>query len=302
MTFEGVWYVSINPGPFGKVEKWTWVESQEEFDHLGRLLALACDAEGADYRFEPKGAYATHVHTRTFGETVAELNGGWRSHWRSAAGREQKPELVSSPREPRVLTESSSEMHRRSIPSNLALQAKHNYRDRGRPYWRPRFKGLRGVAIIWGLAFVVTFIANAAYPIPEYLWAIPLLLTLCIGSILGYRIAQHAFGAGRYGVESIWKTRIVMTLGLLGTGAILFIFLVSAALASFTIPSNCGTSVSGLPLNCSNPGQSYQLATQLESNFVYMVGLFLGPIVLGFAMGEAYLLYRLRHYFTVSRY
>lgn len=308
MTFEGVWYVSMKPGPFGTVEKWTWVVSKEEFDHLGRLLALAYDVEGVDYRFEAKrSAVPNDAETRAYAKAIADLNRGrrgfWRGHWFGAAGREQKREPVSSSREQRVPTERLGETQRADIPSVRAYPSRRDYGDDDRPGKRRhmlRVKALRAFATIWGLVLVVFFITNAAYSMPEYLWAIPLLLTLFTGSILAYRVANYAFRAGRHGVESIWKTRIVMTLGLVGTGALLIIFLVSLALSSFNTPGNCGVSASGLPFNCPGTGQSYLLATQFASNVAYTGGLFLGPVLLGFATGEAYLLYRLRHHFTIS--
>jgi hypothetical protein len=98
---------------------------------------------------------------------------------------------------------------------------------------------------------------------------------LYIGSALGYRTAQHAFKAARYSIKSTWKTRIMMTPGLFLTVGFMFIFLFGVLVAG---------------------SESYQLANQLEANSVYTMGLFLGPIALGFATGESYLLYR--HHFS----
>jgi len=158
---------------------------------------------------------------------------------------------------------------------------------RGRRGRRSRFSRLRTVAGLWVLSFFIVFFANAAYPIPQYVWLIPLLLVLYIGSVLGYRVAQYALRAGRYGVESIWKTRVLMTVGLLATVGFLFLFLLSALLAALSVPIAST--------------ESYQLATQLESNFIYTVVLFLLPIAMGFLAGESYLIYRLRHHYTIGR-
>jgi hypothetical protein len=65
----------MKPGPFGTFEKWTWVSSQEEFNHLGILLAFAREVEGVDYRFEPRGLRMKRpTHTRSFAETIDELS------------------------------------------------------------------------------------------------------------------------------------------------------------------------------------------------------------------------------------
>lgn len=77
-----------------------------------------------------------------------------------------------------------------------------------------------------------------------------------------------------------------MTLGLLITGGFLFLFLFSATFATFTVPYSTSA--------------SYTQALNLWTNFIYTVFTFLGPVCLGFAGGEAYLLYRLGHHFTVG--
>jgi uncharacterized membrane protein len=151
---------------------------------------------------------------------------------------------------------------------------------------RFRLRSVRGITGLWALAFAIMFIAGASYPIPEYVWAIPLLLSLYLGSMVGYRICKYALSSGRYGVESIWKTRILMTFGLLATGVLLFLFLVSATLVTFTVPYSTSA--------------SYQQALSLWTNFIYTVFTFLGPVFFGFGGGEAYLLYRLRHHYTLD--
>jgi len=112
----------------------------------------------------------------------------------------------------------------------------------------------------------------------QYLWVIPDLLMLYIGGALGSRVAQHALTAARYGVDSTWKTRVLTTPELFLTMGFIFIFLLGALVAGFGIPYS--------------PSESYLLATRLEANFVYTVGLLLGPIILGFAAGEGYLVFR----------
>jgi hypothetical protein len=100
---------------------------------------------------------------------------------------------------------------------------------------------------------------------------------LYIGGALGYCLAQHVLAIARYGVESTWKTRVLTTPGLLLTMGFIFIFLFGALVAGFGTPHS--------------PSESHQLATQLEANFVYTVGLFLAPIALGFTAGEGYLVF-----------
>jgi len=146
---------------------------------------------------------------------------------------------------------------RRSDPRNWPKERERS-RSRLGPYHRRfRLRSVRGIIGVWALAFAITFIAGASYPIPEYVWVIPLLLSLYLGSLVGYRVWQYALSSGRYGVESIWKTRILMTLGLLVTGGFLFSFLFGATLATFTVPYSTSASYQQVCY----PGMSIPLST-----------------------------------------
>jgi hypothetical protein len=121
----------------------------------------------------------------------------------------------------------------------------------------------------------------------EYLWIPSFLVGLSFGAYLGYRVWKHAMNASS--VESAWSLRIKMTTGLF----------VTAFLAIYMFIGSVAADFSGFQFG----GVFAPSTSALSASYFYLaIFIFLVPICFGFLSGESYLLYRLRHHYTISRW
>jgi hypothetical protein len=144
---------------------------------------------------------------------------------------------------------------------------------------------------------IAGFLMGAAYAwFPIYYWAVPGVVALAISSFGAMRIWRYAKMARN--VEGAWTRRIVMTVGLLITGLLTILLFIEAVFVDVYFLYPPYTSVNVIQTS------GNQLATYAAANFA--TGLFMNlvafvvPLFFAFMYGEAYLLYRLRHHYTIS--
>lgn len=159
----------------------------------------------------------------------------------------------------------------------------------GRGYYRRR-GNLKLLAGLWILLVGVGIYLGGAYLwFPAYYWFFPGLTAFVIGIFGGLRIWRYAMSAGD--VRSAWTTRMVMTLGLFGTGFLMFVLFVSTTMADVTLYTSTQYTLHPSAANA---------AANTGTGFMMSLIAFIVPSFFAFGAGEAYLLYRLRHHYTVS--
>ncbi len=158
---------------------------------------------------------------------------------------------------------------------------------RGLKHRRGRLPLLFG---LWIFLSVVGLVMSALYVwFPLYYWALPMIVAVVTGIFGAIRIWRYATRV--HHVRSAWTRRIVMTLGLLLTGfVIVFLFL--------------GTFFADVSLLYSNQYQqtAANAAANMLTGLTMSVVAFIAPMFFAFLIGEAHLLYRLRHHYTVSQF
>ena len=92
-------------------------------------------------------------------------------------------------------------------------------------------------------------------------------------------------------VQSAWTTRIVMTLGLFITGFLIFMLFVGTTIADVSLYSSTQYALQPSVANA---------AANVGTGFMMSLIAFIVPSFLAFGAGEAYLLYRLGHHYTIS--
>lgn len=165
------------------------------------------------------------------------------------------------------------------------------YRGRGRysHFSRPR-GNIKLLAGIWVLLAVVGFLLGGAYLwFPAYYWYLPGLVAFVIGIFGGLRIWRYAMRVNS--VQSAWTTRIVMTLGLFITGFLIFMLFVGTTIADVSLNSSTQYALQPSVANA---------AANVGTGFMMSLIAFIVPSFLAFGAGEAYLLYRLGHHYTIS--
>ena len=158
---------------------------------------------------------------------------------------------------------------------------------------RPRFRGrLIQLGVLWVVLVFIGLLLGGDYPssFPAYYWFLPGLVSLAIGAFEAIRIWRYASNVDN--VRSAWTTRIVMTLGLFATGFLIFALFVSAALADASL-LYAPYAVQSAVVN--------QAAVDSTGLLMSIVA-FVVPAFFAFGVGEAYLIYRLRHHYTISRF
>lgn len=142
---------------------------------------------------------------------------------------------------------------------------------------------------LWIIFIIVAILLNAYYGAglgtgsSILLWIPSYLAGFALGALLAIRVYRYAMRVSN--VQSAWTIRILMTLGVLVTGFLLFVLLFSAFTSTLTLY---------------DPTIAQKVAGNMVVNFVFGIDIFLFPIFAAFLAGEGYLLYRLRHHYTVS--
>jgi len=139
----------------------------------------------------------------------------------------------------------------------------------------------------WILSVTVAIILSVelvSFP-SQYFWVPSYIASLAIGILIAIRIYRYAFNSSN--IKNVWTARILMSLGLVSIGFLLIFLNLSAIFSSFSFYPETAAQIS---------------ASNLMFNFVVGIDILLAPILLAFLAGESYLLYRLRHHYSVSQW
>ncbi len=157
--------------------------------------------------------------------------------------------------------------------------------------------------VLWVFLVAVGALLELRYSVKfllslEYYWIFPVSVLFIIGVLIDIKIWHY--GTSVHNIKSAWKRRLIITSGVIATGALLFFLFIGLALVGFLMPPYEFYMYNQPYISAFN--YSSIITLDIVSNLMLNVLVFTIVLFFGFLITESYLLYRIRHHYTISRF